>query len=97
MATYIVLVNFTEQGVRNIKESADRSAALSATAGKMGITIKDIFWTSGIYDGVLIFEAGDEETAAAWGLHIGSLGNVRTTSLRAFSRSEMESIIAKLP
>jgi len=97
MATYILLINFTEQGIRNVKDSPDRSDQLNATAAKMGITIKDIFWTSGVHDGVLIFESVDDERAAALSLHLGSLGNVRTTSLRAFNKPEIESIIAKLP
>ena len=96
MATFIALIDFTEQGIRNIKETSNRSDSLVATAEKMGIKIRDVFWTSGVHDGVLIFEAPDDETASALMLYIGSLGNVRTQSLRAYSKSEMNKIIAQM-
>ena len=97
MATFIALIDFTEQGIRNIKETVNRSDSLVATAEKMGIKIRDVFWTSGVHDGVLIFEAPDDETASALMLYIGSLGNVRTQSLRAYGKSEMNKIIAQMP
>ena len=97
MATFIALIDFTEQGIRNINETTNRSDSLVATAEKMGIKIRDVFWTSGVHDGVLIFEAPDDETASALMLYIGSLGNVRTQSLRAYSKSEMNKIISQMP
>ncbi len=97
MATFIALIDFTEQGIRNINETTNRSDSLVATAEKMGIKIRDVFWTSGVHDGVLIFEAPDDETASALMLYIGSLGNVRTQSLRAYSKPEMNKIIAQMP
>ncbi len=97
MATFIALIDFTEQGIRNIKETTNRSDSLVATAEKMGIKIRDVFWTSGVHYGVLIFDAPDEETASALMLYIGSLGNVRTHSLSAYRESEMNKIIAQMP
>ncbi len=96
MATYIVLVDFTEQGVRNFKETTKRADRLTEMAGQAGISVKDMYWTVGAHDGILILDAPDEETALAFILSIGALGNVRTQTLRAFNRSEIESVISKM-
>jgi uncharacterized protein with GYD domain len=66
-------------------------------AQKAGVTVKDIYWTLGTYDGVVIFEAPDEETLAAVGLALGALGNVRTQTVRALSLDEMNAVLGKLP
>lgn len=97
MATYIVLGNFTDQGIRNIKETAKRAEAFKALAKKAGVTVKDIYWTLGRYDLVTILEAADDELITALGLSAGSLGNIRTQTLRAFSAEEMGGILAKMP
>jgi len=94
MATYIATVKFTPQGVTNIQDTCKRAATLKASAKKMGVKITDIFWTMGAFDGLLVFEAPDEETATALMLHIGSLGNVQTRTARAFTAAEMEKILA---
>lgn len=95
MASFIVLVNWTEQGVKNFKESPKRTDAVRAVAEKHGGSVKDIYWTVGPYDLVGVFEAPDEDTATAIMLEISATGAVRTTTLRAFTRPEMESIIAR--
>lgn len=95
MATYVSLINWTDQGIRNFKDTLDRATAASAAAQKMGGSFKDLYWTIGPYDLVLVSEFPDDETATAFALAIGSLGNIRTTTLRGFSSEEMESIIAK--
>ena len=95
MATYIALVNFTEQGVRGVKESPSRLAAASKLAESLGVKVKQAFWTLGQYDIVIVAE-GPEEAVAAWMYKVGSLGNVRSSTLRAFSADEMTSIIAKI-
>ncbi len=77
MRTYILLLNFTEQGIRNIKETAKRAEAFKAMAKKAGVTVREIWWTLGHYDGAVILEAPDEETAMALGLNLCSLRNVR--------------------
>jgi uncharacterized protein with GYD domain len=96
MATYIVLGNFTDQGIRNVKDTIKRADAVKAAAEKAGIKMKDIMWTLGAYDMVVTFEAPDDAALTAFALAVGSQGNVRTQSMRAFDRNEMSAIIAKM-
>ena len=96
MATFISLVNFTDQGIRNVKDSPDRSGAFKALAEKVGRTVKGIYYTMGHYDMVVIVEGSDEAAMTAM-LKVGSLGNVRTETLRGFSVEEMKKIIGKMP
>jgi uncharacterized protein with GYD domain len=96
MATYIVLSSFTDQGVRNVKDTTKRADAVRELAKKFGATAKEIFWTLGRYDVVAIFEAPDDASMTALGLALGAAGNFRTETLRAFSREEMNGILAKL-
>jgi uncharacterized protein with GYD domain len=96
MATYIVLNSFTDQGIRSVKDSTKRADAVRELAKKFGITVKEIFWTLGSYDVVAIYDAPDDASVTALGLAIGAAGNVRTQTLRAFSREEMNGVLAKL-
>jgi len=96
MAMYISLIQFTEQGIRNIKDTVKRGEAAKAEAEKMGVKIIEEFWTMGTYDVVVILEAPDDAAASAFFLKIGSLGNVKSHTLRAFRREEMESLLAKI-
>ena len=96
MATYVLLLNFTDQGIRNVKDTTKRAEAFKRIADKAGGKVKEVYWTLGQYDGVLIFEAPDEPTATALGLSLGSLGNVRTQTLRSFSAEEIGRILAKM-
>ena len=96
MATYVSLIQFTDQGIRNIKDTVKRGEAAIAEAEKIGMNIVEEFWTMGAYDVVVFFEAPDDETMSAFTLKIGALGNVRSHTLRAFRRSEMEAILAKI-
>jgi uncharacterized protein with GYD domain len=96
MLTYVVLGKFTDQGIRNAKESPKRAEAFRQLAKTFGVTVKDIFWTQGRYDIVSIVEAPDESSAMSLSLNLGALGNVRTESLRAFSAADMMTIIGKL-
>jgi len=96
MATYIVLGQFTDQGVRNVKESTKRAEALKEMAKRVGATVKEVYWTMGAYDIATIVEAPDDATVTALLLSVGALGNVRTQSLRAFSADEMGRILGKL-
>jgi len=91
MATFIVLSSFTEQGIRNVKETVNRAEAF-----KRGATVKDMYWTLGSHDTVVVFEAPDDETAAALVMSVSSLGNVRSETLRAFSVDEMKKTLGKL-
>ena len=97
MATFIVLGSFTEQGIRNIKESPKRTEAFKALAARAGVKVKEIYWTLGHYDILTIVEAPDTATATSLGLAVASLGNVLTETLTAFSAEEFGQILAKMP
>jgi uncharacterized protein with GYD domain len=96
MATYVILIQFTDQGIRNIKETVKRGDAAVAEAEKMGMKIVEEYWTMGAYDAVVVIDAPNDETMSAFMLKIGSLGNVKSHTLRAFRRNEMEEILAKM-
>jgi uncharacterized protein with GYD domain len=96
MATYVSLIQFTDQGIRNIKDTIKRGDAAMAEAEKMGMKIIEEFWTMGAYDIVALFEAPDDETVSAFMLKIGALGNTNSQTLRAFCKEEMEGILAKI-
>jgi|ERR1043166_8483052 uncharacterized protein with GYD domain len=96
MAMYVSLIQFTDQGIRNVKDTIKRSEAAMAEAKKMGMKITDAFWTMGAYDVVVLLDAPDDETMTAFALKASSLGNVKTNTLRAFRREEMEGILAKI-
>ena len=96
MATYIMLANFTEQGIRNVKDSVKRAEAFRELAKGAGVTVKDLYWTLGQYDIVAIADAPDEMTVTALGLTLGKAGNVRTQTLRAFSGTDVAKILAKV-
>jgi uncharacterized protein with GYD domain len=96
MARYVTLIQFADQGIRNIKDTVQRGDAAAAEAEKMGMKIIDEFWTMGTYDAVVVIEAPNDETISAFTLKIGSLGNVKSHTMRAFRREEMEGILAKI-
>ena len=96
MATFITTIKFTQQGIKGIDESTKRAAALKTAAKKLGVKVTDVFWTMGDYDGLLIMEAPDDETVATVLLHLGAMGNVHTTTVRAFTAAEMDKITAKV-
>ena len=96
MASYVCLIQFTDQGIGNIQDTVKRGDAAIAEAQKMGMKIVEEYWTMGAYDGVVIIEAPDDETMSAFILKVGSLGNVKAQTLRAFRRNEMEGILAKI-
>jgi uncharacterized protein with GYD domain len=96
MATYVILSSFTDQGVRNIKDTTKRADAVRSLAKKFGVKVSEIYWTLGAYDVVAIFEAPDDHSITALALALGSAGNVRTQVLRAFDRDEMKDILDKL-
>jgi uncharacterized protein with GYD domain len=95
MPTYISLINWTEKGIGQFSDTVDRAEAGKQLAAKLGGSLKEIYWTIGPYDIVAISEAPDDESATAFALALGSQGNVRTTTMRAFSGDEMRGIIAK--
>jgi uncharacterized protein with GYD domain len=96
MALYIALSNFTDQGIRNVKDTTKRAEAVKEAAGKFGAKMTQIYWTQGKYDLVAMIEAPDDASATAFALAIGMAGNIRTQTLRAFTREEMNGILGKL-
>ncbi len=96
MNRYIVLANFTDQGIRGVKDTTKRAKAFRELASKMGAQIGDIYWTLGQYDVVLVMTASNDETVTSILLKAGSLGNLKSQTLRAFDEKEMESILNKI-
>ena len=97
MPTYITLIRYTQQGIQNIKEGPDRLDASKQAYQAMGAKVKEFYLVTGQYDAVVVSEAPDDETIAKLALATGSLGNVRTETLRAFTEDEYRQIIAALP
>lgn len=96
MATYVVLSNFTDQGIRSVKQTTKRAEAARAAAKELGVNLREIFWTQGQYDVVAIIDAPDETSLTAFGLTLAGAGNVRSQTLRAFTKDEMEKILTKI-
>jgi uncharacterized protein with GYD domain len=96
MTTYVSLITFTDQGVRNAKDTVQRAAAFRSDIERRGGKLVSIYWTQGQYDIVTTIEAPDDQTAMAALLAVASLGNVRTETLRAFTGSEMTAILQKM-
>ena len=95
MATYISTIKFTDQGFKAIAGTTKRAAALKASAKKMGIKIANVYWTLGAFDGLLILEAPDDETATGLLLQLAAEGNVHSSTVRAFTAAEMDKILEK--
>jgi uncharacterized protein with GYD domain len=96
MLTYVALMNWTDQGVKTATETVHRRDQADALAEKHGASIEQVYWTVGPYDLVSILEAPDDESATAMLLELGTAGNLRTTTLRAYDREEMSGIIQRL-
>ena len=95
MPHYVLLMNWTDQGVRNFKDSVDRAEAARAALKAKGVDLTDIYWTIGAYDLVTICEAPDDTTLSSALLALGAQGNLRTTTLRGFTADEFRVIIQK--
>ena len=96
MPTYIMLGQFTDQGIRSVKETTKRAEALKEMAKKVGATVKEVYWTLGSYDVATVVDAPDDMSATALFLSVGALGNVRTQTLRAYSPEEMGRVLGKM-
>lgn len=96
MAHYVTLINFTEQGARNIKETIKRTEAAKQAGAATGVTFKEVLWTQGQYDIVVISESNDEIAANALILNAVKAGNIRTQVMRAFTAAEMQKILDKV-
>jgi len=97
MPTFLITMNWTEQGIRNIKDAPKRAAAARETAKKVGVEIKETYVTTGESDLLAIVEAPDGQNVAKFCMAIGSLGNVRTRTVRAWSQAEYAKLISELP
>ena len=96
MSHYVILVNFTEQGAKSIKDTVKRAEAFKAMAAKSGIKVNSLLWTLGQHDVVAAVEANDDIAATALSLSVASLGNVRTQTLKAFDAADMAKILGKM-
>ena len=95
MAINISLVNYTDQGIRGIKESPKRAQAFRELARKHGVSVRDLYWTTGQFDMVVIVEGADEALTAVL-LSVAKLGNVRTQTLRAMDAETFQRVLEKV-
>ena len=96
MPRYVVLVNWTDQGIKNVTQTIERTDSGGEITEKHGLKLEQAYWTVGAYDMVTVFEAADDEAISCHLLEIGSLGNIRTTTLRAYDEQEMSGILQRL-
>ena len=95
MPRFVGLINWTDQGIRNFRDTVERAKAASAAAEKLHGKLSAIYWTVGAYDLVVVSDFPDDESASAFSLALSALGNVRTTTMRAYDADEMARVIAK--
>ena len=96
MPMYVVLYNFTDEGLKNAKDTVKRARENRAENERRGFRIHGLYWTQGQYDLVAIVEAPDERSMMAGLLNVAGAGNVRSQTLRAFSEAEMEAVVADI-
>ena len=96
MAIFLIMGKFTSQGIKNLKQTTSRAERFSEIAAKFGVTVREIFWLMGEYDVINIVEADDEKSVSALLFELGTWGNVTTTTLRAYTKEEMEEIFNKM-
>jgi uncharacterized protein with GYD domain len=95
MATYVSLINWTEQGIKNFRDTTQRAQDFTQLVERSGGRVLELLWTVGEYDIVCIAEFPDDETGVAALLAVGSTGNIRSNTLRAFNADEMAGIIRR--
>jgi uncharacterized protein with GYD domain len=96
MGKYVLLLNWTDQGIRNVKDTVKRAESLKSYLEKKGGKLVEILYTFGQYDAIVIAELPNDEIAMSVSLGTGSLGNVRVTTLKAFGLDETRKIIGEL-
>ncbi len=96
MPTYLIMGKFTQQGIKNVKQTTARADRFREIAEKFGVKVKDVYWVMGEYDVVNIVESDDEFSLSALMLELGAWGNVSTTTMRADSKEDMDIIISKM-
>lgn len=94
---FISSLNWTDQGIRNLKDAPKRAAAARDVAKKMGVEIKELYLTSGDSDMVAILETANGDNVAKFAMAMGAAGNIRTRTVRAWTQSEMQKLISELP
>ncbi len=97
MATYVTLLRYTEQGLKNIKEGPSRLEKAKQAFRALGGELKSFHLVQGRYDAIVISEAPNDEVVAKFALATGSQGNVRTETMRAFTEDEYRKLISGLP
>jgi uncharacterized protein with GYD domain len=95
MNTYVSLINWTDEGIRNFRDTTQRAEDFSKLVENSGGRVRELLWTVGQYDLVCVADFPDDESGVAALLQVGSAGNVRSTTLRAFSADEMTAIISR--
>ena len=96
MPTFVMLGHFSDQGIRNVKDTTKRADTFKEQAKRLGGNVKELYWTMGRYDFVAVVEAPDDISITALGLSTGALGNIRTQTLRAFTHADMGTILGKM-
>jgi uncharacterized protein with GYD domain len=96
MATYVTLIKFTEKGVKDIKHTCQRAADFKAAVKKLRVEVREQYWCMGAYDGIVVFDAPDDETATIGMLALASQDNVATQTLRSFTATDMAKIVGKV-
>jgi uncharacterized protein with GYD domain len=96
MPTYVALINWTDQGIKNVRDTVERYDRSTELAKKHGVRFEQIYWTVGPHDIVAIAEVPDDESVSAFLLELSSVGNVRSNTLRAYDREEMLGILERL-
>ncbi len=97
MPTYVLLFNWTEQGVRAVKDTTKRADTFKAQAEKLGVKVRESLWTVGPYDALALVEAPDDSAASRLAIWMGSQGMVRTLTMRCYTSAEMAKVIQGLP
>jgi uncharacterized protein with GYD domain len=95
MNTYVALINWTDQGIKDFRDTTQRAEAFTKMVESAGGKVRELVWTVGQYDMVCVVNFPDDETGVAALLRVGSLGNIRSNTLRAFGADEMAGIIAR--
>ena len=97
MPTFMLSLNWTDQGIRGVKEAPKRSKAAKDLAKKLGVEIKQVYLTSGESDLLLILDTPNGDNVAKFAMALGSLGNVRSRTARAWPQAEYQKLISELP
>lgn len=97
MPTFVCSLGWTEQGIKAVKDAPKRAKAARTLAKKVGVTIKQVYMTTGDHDLMVILEAANGDNVAKFAMSLGMQGNVRTSTVRAWTEAEMEKLISELP